>query len=145
MSLYLNLTIPSFFRKTSGNSPRNWWRRLPFDRSIEVEYGEIDDTLLTFILSTEFKGSDHAGPKLELSVFGYGFRIEIPKARHWNHDDNCWMPDWNTYMNQCINLAKERKPDDDFYSHDFDYYYNKGYSPVDAVDRVLFWDGQHDD
>ena len=91
MSLYLNLTIPSFLNKRTIYTSNTWRKRLPYERSIELEYGKIDNTFLTIDLSLELKGSDHAGPSIELSIFGYGFRLEIPKARHWNYEENCWL------------------------------------------------------
>lgn len=34
--------------------------------------------------------SDHAGPSLELCLFGYGVEVKIYDTRHWDYDNNCW-------------------------------------------------------
>ena len=34
--------------------------------------------------------SDHAGPSLELCLFGYGVEAKIYDTRHWNRETNSW-------------------------------------------------------
>ena len=33
---------------------------------------------------------DHAGPSLELCLFGYGVEAKIYDTRHWDYDNDCW-------------------------------------------------------
>ncbi len=37
-----------------------------------------------------FKGRDHAGPEIAISLFGYTFRIHIYDIRHWDFEKDCW-------------------------------------------------------
>jgi len=33
---------------------------------------------------------DHAGPSLELCLFGYGAEIKAYDCRHWDYENDCW-------------------------------------------------------
>lgn len=84
------IEIKNIFKKPSDDyfSSKNWNYSLPYERSIDLDYGKINDTIITIDVSTEFTGHDHAGPIIELSIFGYGFILSIPKERHWNYEKN---------------------------------------------------------
>lgn len=45
---------------------------------IELDFGYI------------FKGQDHAGPEIAISLLGYTLSAQIYDRRHWDHDNNCW-------------------------------------------------------
>ena len=34
--------------------------------------------------------TDHAGPHIELGLFGYTVSARIYDTRHWDHNKNCW-------------------------------------------------------
>lgn len=46
--------------------------------------------LLELALDLNFTGSDHAGPRLQVRVFGLGFSFGIYDIRHWNSKTNTW-------------------------------------------------------
>lgn len=46
--------------------------------------------LFEFELDLSFRGHDHAGPSLELGIFGYLVYIRIYDNRHWDYTNNCW-------------------------------------------------------
>lgn len=140
MALYFKLDIPNIFKKRDPSvciSGSNWYHSLPFDRSIEVNYGNIDNTLMTFNISILFRGRDHAGPSIKMSLLGYGFNIEIPKSRHWNYRKNCWLEDYKTYMTKCVKLADKMDDGENHYDYMFSEYYEDGYSPEEAVRKYL--------
>lgn len=43
-----------------------------------------------FDLVTSWRGRDHAGPNLEIGIFGYSICLKIYDSRHWNHVTNNW-------------------------------------------------------
>lgn len=34
--------------------------------------------------------TDHAGPSLEIGLFGYSIHVQIYDTRHWNRETNDW-------------------------------------------------------
>jgi hypothetical protein len=48
-----------------------------------------------------FKRSDHAGPRIDISLLGYTLSAQIYDRRHWDHDNNCWevYPERNKKFN----------------------------------------------
>lgn len=48
-------------------------------------------TLLEFKLSTHWRGRDHAGPSISITILGLMFDLSIYDDRHWNYDLNCWQ------------------------------------------------------
>jgi len=73
--------------------------RFPFvgyslHKSLEMQFIEYRyifgiDVDFSFV----FKGTDHAGPEIAVSFFGYTFIIHIYDNRHWDHDNNQWEKD----------------------------------------------------
>jgi hypothetical protein len=45
-------------------------------------------------IDTRWRGQDHAGPRLQLRLFGLGIDIALRDNRHWNNDANRWV-DYN--------------------------------------------------
>ena len=84
-------------RNPFHNEKKNPWRDLyqgewliGKNTALEIGFFKYNYTLFSFGLSTNFTGSDHAGPSLEISLFGWEFRIAMPDTRHWNYDENRW-------------------------------------------------------
>lgn len=46
---------------------------------------------LVFNIDLECRGSDHAGPKLNLGLFGYSLSVELHDNRHWNDEADRWV------------------------------------------------------
>lgn len=46
--------------------------------------------LFRFELDLSLKGECHAGPKLELTLFGFMVAVNVYDHRHWDHDTNDW-------------------------------------------------------
>ena len=60
----------------------------------ELQFSQFGlDQLIEFDLDLNWRGHDHAGPRLELSLFGYFFAVKIYDNRHWNYDENRWEND----------------------------------------------------
>lgn len=140
--IYFKIGIINIFKRSDTYeciSPKNWYHRLPFERSIEIDYGRIDNTLLTIGLSTRFTGRDHAGPEIELSIFGYGVCISFPKSRHWNSKKNCWLENYKVWMDSVEDLfdTNSRLKKYDFRVQDFREFYESGFSPEEAINKII--------
>lgn len=57
---------------------------------LEIGFFKYAWNLVEFELDLRWCGSDHAGPKLELGLFGWQVRIAIADTRHWNQKINSW-------------------------------------------------------
>lgn len=47
-------------------------------------------------LDTCWRGRDHAGPSIQLTVFGYTLRAAAYDSRHWDYETN----DWEVYTEE---------------------------------------------
>ena len=54
--------------------------------------------LLDISLNTEWRGSDHAGPRFEIDILGLFFGIGIYDTRHWDYESDCWEGDPGTIL-----------------------------------------------
>lgn len=63
------------------------------NKAYEFEIIKHSYDFLSIHFSTAVKGVDHAGPRIELALFGYSISFKIYDTRHWDYDKN----DWETY------------------------------------------------
>lgn len=68
----------------------NKFVRVSKNRTLEFQVNFFFNTLFEFSLDTIWRGRDHAGPELELTVLGLTFTLSLPDNRHWNYDKNDW-------------------------------------------------------
>lgn len=47
-------------------------------------------TIFSLHISTNWQGRDHAGPELEIDIFGLTLSIKIYDNRHWNYQEKRW-------------------------------------------------------
>lgn len=60
------------------------------NKYFEVQATRYRYYLFELDLDLRWKGSDHAGPSLQLGLFGYNFTIKIYDSRHWDYYGNDW-------------------------------------------------------
>ena len=60
------------------------------NKTLEIQVSRYAYNLLEFELDTRWSGNDHAGPKLEIGLFGFEFSVGIVDNRHWDYENNCW-------------------------------------------------------
>lgn len=48
------------------------------------------DSLAEIDIDLRWRGSDHAGPSIEIELFGFMLAAKIYDSRHWNHDAGRW-------------------------------------------------------
>lgn len=69
---------------------RDW--RVSKNKSIEAQISHWDwDHLFSLRVDTYFWGSDHAGPEINLEMFGWFFNLKFYDHRHWNYDAGRFM------------------------------------------------------
>ena len=57
----------------------------------EIEAIFNKDIILGFELGTHIRGSDHAGPRLRISILCFELNINIYDSRHWSYENNRWV------------------------------------------------------
>lgn len=47
--------------------------------------------IFSLSVDTAWRGSDHAGPRLDIEVCGYCFDLNFYNTRHWDYDIGTWQ------------------------------------------------------
>jgi hypothetical protein len=68
---------------------RTW--QIARNKSLEIDITRHCYNLLEIHLDTVWWGHDHAGPRLEIGILGFGIRLEIYDHRHWDEDRDIWL------------------------------------------------------
>lgn len=68
-----------------------WEPSITKNKAIAIEHFLDKSKILAVTIDTEFRGTDHAGPELEICLFSYHARIKFYDVRHWNYSENRWM------------------------------------------------------
>lgn len=56
-----------------------------------VQLSRFDtDTIFSVQLDTSWRGEDHAGPRLDIELFGVTLFMQLYDSRHWNYDAGRW-------------------------------------------------------
>lgn len=76
------MTTPYFHREKLFTENKSY--NIQFDRNEAYD-------LVDFDLDINFHRKDHAGPSLNISIFGYTLFLQIYDKRHWNYDADRWM------------------------------------------------------
>jgi hypothetical protein len=68
----------------------NYDYKLTTNKRFEADFAY--DAYHNFFLSisTDFRGKDHAGPRIEIGLFGYNSSFAIYDIRHWDYKNNTW-------------------------------------------------------
>ena len=59
-------------------------------KTLEVQISRYAYNLLEVSLDTAWRGTDHAGPKLELGLLGWNISVGLQDNRHWDYVNHCW-------------------------------------------------------
>ena len=59
-------------------------------RAFEIEFYRDAVKLIQIRLRLDWTGRDHAGPEIELGLFGYVCAMRLYSTRHWDYSHNCW-------------------------------------------------------
>jgi hypothetical protein len=87
----LSLTIRNAFYPKSNFKHLFYWSKSIFThKAVEVEFCRYNYFWLTLSVETYFRGGDHAGPGLEIGLFGYSLSLKMHDTRHWDYETQTW-------------------------------------------------------
>lgn len=72
---------------------KNYWQRdiaISKNKTFEIGFYRYAWNFFEFQIDLRWKGRDHAGPSVEIGIFGYTARIGLSDNRHWNSTANAW-------------------------------------------------------
>lgn len=92
MRLSFNILNP--FYKDSDYAGRDFvykhWT-LSENKSAEIQISKFEVYhLIDINIDLHWWGSDHAGPQIDLNLWGFMFNIKIYDHRHWHMENHCW-------------------------------------------------------
>lgn len=61
------------------------------NKAFEIGFFRYAWNLVEFELDLRWWGRSHAGPSLEIGLFGWQMRIAIADTRHWDSETNSWQ------------------------------------------------------
>lgn len=88
--LTFRFTIRNPFKFASFKSYMVLTAPLCSNKSWEIQLSKYAYNIFEVIIDLNWKGFDHAGPSLELNIFGYTLTLKIYDHRHWNIKKNSW-------------------------------------------------------
>lgn len=96
--IYLKFLIdnPWFKPNDKFNSKDYMWKdiKLSKNKNFEIQISRFEAReLLNVNMDLRWQGQDHAGPELDVNVFGFMFNVKIYDSRHWNYDEHRWKTD----------------------------------------------------
>ena len=82
--------IENLWAKNKFDNLFNRSKKISTNKVIEFEICYYSKNLFEFKLDINWMGRDHAGPEIEIGVFGYSAHLHLYDSRHWNHITNSW-------------------------------------------------------
>ena len=67
-----------------------WDKKLATHKFFEIETFVDSEYLFELQADLRFRGRDHAGPSITLSVLCLAVSARIYDHRHWDYENNCW-------------------------------------------------------
>lgn len=89
--IHFSFSIQNPFKYEPFNSIKCWNGRVTKNKAWEIQLSKYAYTLLGISLDLAWKGIDHAGPKIEISLVGYTLDVCVYDIRHWSYDEHRWM------------------------------------------------------
>lgn len=89
--LKFNLEIRNPFFK-NGEFDSLWEKSGSFTRykHWELQLMQYGWNLFELNFDLNWNGRDHAGPNMEVGIFGYQLAITVYDSRHWDYENNTW-------------------------------------------------------
>jgi hypothetical protein len=90
----LSVSVRNPFWKNSMNSLfktcvcKSW--RVSENKTLEFEVNRHFYYVFGLNIDTSLTGKDHAGPNLNVDLFGYSVSIALHDNRHWDDETNDW-------------------------------------------------------
>ena len=110
-----NLTIKAWCPLDTFLNYYSRTKQLSEHKFIEFENIYSGQYWFHFSLDLNWRGEDHAGPELELGVWGHEIRLKLYDNRHWNYKESRWYVEGEEWS-EMVNLeAKTYTTDEDKY------------------------------
>jgi hypothetical protein len=74
----------------------NWSKIVWAHKVVEFEILRYSHDLLAVAIGLAMAGRDHAGPRIDIALFGYSVSLKMYDTRHWNYENNQWVEDDET-------------------------------------------------
>lgn len=87
-----SLSNPFFKEMDTPQMDFYYWEGPVFStKALSVQVSKFEASeLFSFMVDLNWRGSDHAGPKLDIGMLGLNFMIDFYDTRHWNYEQNRW-------------------------------------------------------
>lgn len=84
------LALRNPYKHSPFKNYKTWSGKVSTNKGWEVQFYKYAYNLVELKLDLAWAGSDHAGPTVELNIFGYTAIIKMYDKRHWDYDNHCW-------------------------------------------------------
>jgi len=77
----------------SKNTFKSLWQReklISQRKAYSVSLIHFPSFMFEFAVDLNFTGFDHAGPLVEINLFGYSLSAKIYDVRHWDYTKGSW-------------------------------------------------------
>lgn len=88
IQLWMSIENPFKYDNFKSYWDKTWV--LTKNKAVEVEFSKYAYNVLEFGLDLRWRGSNHAGPGLEINLLGYTARVKFYDSRHWDDEKNDW-------------------------------------------------------
>ena len=88
ISLYFQIQNPFKHKPFKSYWGRVW--SVSKHKDFEIQFMKYAWNLFEFNLNLKWFGSDHAGPAIEINLFGWTLNVALHDKRHWDHDADDW-------------------------------------------------------
>jgi hypothetical protein len=92
--IHFNIAIQNPWHNEKNNQWRDFYQNswsLTENKRINVCIDYYTWNWFKFEVDTRWSGYDHAGPRVEIILFGLGLSVDINDTRHWDCDTNSWV------------------------------------------------------
>jgi hypothetical protein len=91
LNLSISIRNPWYKGKFKSTDYINKVWKLSKNKYFEVQISKFDTAhLFDLHLDLNWNGTDHAGPALDFSIYGYYFMIDVYDHRHWDYEHYRW-------------------------------------------------------
>lgn len=88
--LNCSFVIENPWSKYKWRSMWTWHKKIAKHKSIDVQFMGYSKDILGFRLELDWRGRDHAGPRIEIIIATYTLCVHMYDDRHWNWETDEW-------------------------------------------------------
>jgi hypothetical protein len=87
----LRMANPFFRPQPDFENTDYYWKdvNLTKHKNFEIQISRFEpDHVFDVAVDLCWWGRDHAGPELDINLWGFMFNMKVYDSRHWNHDEH---------------------------------------------------------